>query len=524
MGNNLYVMSPQIDVGNETHSFGDYTLYGNGLAIVNGNGNSQWLPNSATLFQPSEEEYVKSNILEFIEWYEGRNGKTRVRLDDTYGTNVTKLKWLGNRSYEIWLSTYCPSHLLIMDDNGNVVSSHHMDNDTFREIRKGNYNDAKYDDGTYVFNNGDLKSRVGFMFNLYDSFISEQDRTISFDMPKDKDFNQLEISFDWMRYGDLDDDFDFYIMLNEEKVFDTSSDGEYDGKSNSFKWIVNGTAIQSHRMNIVVNIKYDVDYAKRNTVEEYRQNLVNSGILISNIRISNGVSNKDNLTFGSYVNEDGLDENERTRRYEQFWQVSRYVSDIPSQSVIEISLKNIISYGIEFKNNYSSGDLYGEAFLAKCHLDPQYDMNVCRCDNDNWLSFVGRKYIGLGQCSNQLSLTYNPIDILVREKDNAMVAREIDCNSQNFEKYANRLKYQMVEVIRNVNRFESSIKHKSNVFSIVVQNSNLAKDNSIKDDDESGKMLEEFKEKLRNSVTQFVRNTCEGIVPVHTQLFDVQFS
>lgn len=84
----------------------------------------------------------------------------------------------------------------------------------------------------------------------------------------------------------------------------------------------------------------------------------------------------------------------------------------------------------------------------------------------------------------------------------------------------NDLNYQLVEVVKNINRFESAIKHKSNVFSVVVENSNLAPDNSEYRDDK----LETYKEQLRNSVTQFVRNTCEGIVPVHTQLFDVQFT
>jgi len=36
------------------------------------------------------------------------------------------------------------------------------------------------------------------------------------------------------------------------------------------------------------------------------------------------------------------------------------------------------------------------------------------------------------------------------------------------------LNYCMVETVKNINRFESSIKHKSNVFSVVVENSNLA--------------------------------------------------
>ena len=78
----------------------------------------------------------------------------------------------------------------------------------------------------------------------------------------------------------------------------------------------------------------------------------------------------------------------------------------------------------------------------------------------------------------------------------------------------------MVEVVKNINRFESSIKHKMNVFSVVVENSNLAPDNS----DYRDSKLEDYKKHLRDSVTQFVRNTCEGIVPVHTQLFDVQFT
>ena len=79
------------------------------------------------------------------------------------------------------------------------------------------------------------------------------------------------------------------------------------------------------------------------------------------------------------------------------------------------------------------------------------------------------------------------------------------------------LNYQMVETVKNINKFESAIKHKSNVFSVVVENSNLA---PVSGDTEDVKKL---KKSLREAVTQFVRNTCQSIVPVHTQLFDVQF-
>ena len=83
-----------------------------------------------------------------------------------------------------------------------------------------------------------------------------------------------------------------------------------------------------------------------------------------------------------------------------------------------------------------------------------------------------------------------------------------------------KMNFQRVEVVRNINRFESSIKHKPNVFSIVVQNSNLAKDPNADAND----VLEKYKQSLRDSITQFVRNACEDIVPAHTQLFDVQFT
>ena len=87
------------------------------------------------------------------------------------------------------------------------------------------------------------------------------------------------------------------------------------------------------------------------------------------------------------------------------------------------------------------------------------------------------------------------------------------------------MNYQMVEVVRNINKFESSIKHKPNVLSVVVQNSNLAPDPTVdmSDVDSPEYMLEKYKENMRNSVRQFVRNTCEGIVPAHSLLFYVQF-
>lgn len=58
----------------------------------------------------------------------------------------------------------------------------------------------------------------------------------------------------------------------------------------------------------------------------------------------------------------------------------------------------------EYRNNYSTGDMYGDVFVTKSVLDPLYNMTI---DDENGLSMPVRDYIGLGSCSEQLSLIYN---------------------------------------------------------------------------------------------------------------------
>ena len=172
-------------------------------------------------------------------------------------------------------------------------------------------------------------------------------------------------------------------------------------------------------------------------------------------------------------------------------------------------MNNSISNGIKCQNNYSSGDLYGDVFSTKSHLDSKYDMNVSFDSDKNLMRMIARDYIGIGQCSNQLYLVFNP----------STTWFEFDGKAHQTNVNDEELKYQRVEVVKNINRFESSIKHKSNLFSVVVENTNLAEDNSGSRNDE----IEKLKKQMRNSISQFVRDTCKGITPAHTQLFDVQF-
>lgn len=302
-------------------------------------------------------------------------------------------------------------------------------------------------------------------------------------------------------FDSLDVQPDVFITVDDEPI----DDNEYYTK------ILNDTAIRETTVKISIQIDYNVDFNRRNIDEDYRNALRNAGVMISDITI--GDDDDSGLTFGDYVNEQGISESEHQSRYEQFWKVCQYKKNISYQMVLESQLRNATTNGIEFPNNYSTGDMYGDVFATKSVYDSLYDMKIDTTEDDNLqLTAIGRNYIGLCGCSNQLALFYKPTQI----KMDSDMATEI--NEQDGE-----LKYQLVEVVKNINRFESAIKHKSNVFSVVVENSNLRENKNIDKTNDKETRFEEYKEKLRQSVCQFVRETCEGVVPAHTQLFDVQF-
>lgn len=521
-----------IDIGNDDS---DSHITGNHLTVLNGYGNPYHFSNSMTLFQPSQEQYDGPNLAKvdgttnFITWCKAHDRKFRVRLSDIYGGNVSPLKCLGPGSYEIDLATYGPTDIVLDNEYEREYVS--LTSETFRKIRNEEFETDLYDDKTYVIDNrrldaGDDISDVGLMFNLYDTFITGKDRILSMGVPSDKDFNRLFLNFDCISHmePDMAETMEVAVYINEANNSYLVFEGEL-GKNfgldfkETCSYSLEDAAVSSHNLQIVVRIHYTVDFGKRNSEKAYREKLRKSGVILNNIRIENGiVETLNRLTFGSYVNEAGITEDERDKRYNEFWQVSQYKKDIPYQTVLETSLRRTSTAGIEYLNNYSSGDIYADMFMTKSMLDPRYDMNIfVDPNNEKLLKAEGRDYIGLGQCSNQLSLFYKPIDVSIGYGDDneEVVAKRVNPESE--------LKYQMVEVVKNINRFESSIKHKSNVFSVVVQNSNLAHSNK-KDKTEDEEKMEEYKERLRQSITQFVRNTCESIVPVHTQLFDVQFT
>ena len=315
VGNNIYVMAPNIDIDEfNTH------IHGNGLTVVNAFLNKPYhFPNSMTLFQPSQEQYDGANLAtlppvnfnDFIDWYERHSRRTVVRVNDTYGGNVSTFTCVGSGSYELNLATYSPTGIILTSADGQKETTIQLNSDTYRKIRAEDDPDHKYmdftaEDGTktkkYVFDNSkyDIENEngklefgaVGLMFNMFDTYIDGNDRILKMHIPKDTDFNRLLLRFDWevRKSEGLLGDFEATVYVDENEVFCYNPDDiESDKNHGEYELEITDTAISDHDISIYVRIHHQIDFGKRNTEYEYREMLRNSGILLKDIRIENGV-------------------------------------------------------------------------------------------------------------------------------------------------------------------------------------------------------------------------------------------
>lgn len=74
-----------------------------------------------------------------------------------------------------------------------------------------------------------------------------------------------------------------------------------------FKYSISNTAKEAHTISISILVHFDVDFARRNSEVEYADLLRESGVIVSDVCMENGVVEElPHLTFGSYVNEAGI--------------------------------------------------------------------------------------------------------------------------------------------------------------------------------------------------------------------------
>ena len=194
-------------------------LLTNGMTIVNSFMDKPYhFPHTMTLFQPSKDRYDDPNLAKdgsgltpFITWYKNHNRKTVVSQLREYGENISNLTCLGSGSYVLELATYSPTNLVL--ELGADKYEVSFNTDKFREIRaeaddKHQYRQfvEKDEDGNetktmkYICDNSVLDhggnfAQVGFKFNLFDNFISGQERTLKLVVPKDTDNNTLHLRF-----------------------------------------------------------------------------------------------------------------------------------------------------------------------------------------------------------------------------------------------------------------------------------------------------------------------------------------
>lgn len=311
---------------------------------------------------------LSEDVQNFIEWYEGHDRKVSVKLREEYGTNVSELRVVGNKSYELDLATYGPTDILNQQigEEDDLVN---LNLQSLREIRQGKSQTGKYVDGRYSMDFArvdDVESSI--FFNIYDNFMSGQERILNIVVPKDPSIDFLRFSLEW-------DKLQAENLLGQPEIEVKVNDELYE--SGTVKPLHNLLATDEDTyVTIGVRIHYDVDYNKREYEEDYKQSLKTSGVKIWNIKFDSGIEEPEHLTYGQYVNEQGISSEVRETRLEEFWRVSRYWRKMSYQTVLESSLKNKTINGLEFANNYSSGDMYADMFLTKSALDTLYDTNI----------------------------------------------------------------------------------------------------------------------------------------------------
>ena len=266
VGSNLYMMSPTVDIG--TSDQGSLHMFGNGLTVVNGYGTPYHFPHSMTMFQPSQSEYRESNIEPFIEWCKDHNRKTMVSFKETYGSNTSELKCLGNGSYELELATYSPTDLVLWSEDSSRKRGYRLNSETYRDIRAERDASNRYRSGKYIFDNGifdnekeDEYTHVGFMFNLYDTFITGNDRILHMTVPRNSDYNSLVLKFDWMPVVDeIPGEMEVEITVNEKNVIPQSENNKFsagvDYGFSQYSLEIVDTATESTDVEIAVRIHY----------------------------------------------------------------------------------------------------------------------------------------------------------------------------------------------------------------------------------------------------------------------------
>ncbi len=182
---------------------------------------------------------------------------------------------------------------------------------------------------------------------------------------------------------------------------------------------------------------------------------------------------------------------------------------------------------------FNDGQVLGTAFNMKNEYDTFYNMNsiVISTDSNHVSASLGecRSYKKIGYTGDVLWASYK---IDQQYFSNAQVEaitmpNEAPSPSANITNipmsgtilsgYEDHRAFEMIETIKSINRFKPITGHKSNLYSINIQNAGI---NTIDDD----LLSQSDKDDLKKSVNNIIKDMITAIMPLNTQLFNVYWT
>ena len=162
------------------------------------------------------------------------------------------------------------------------------------------------------------------------------------------------------------------------------------------------------------------------------------------------------------------------------------------------------------KNDYDSGNYAANVYTTKNLYTSQYDM----LHSGNTVLSCARQYIAIDHCNNQVYLKY--YDNVNYYGENSDMSVEMSCLYGH--------KFQKIEVLKALNRFESINFHKTNYYDVdVVCEKLMSSFSSAKNSiaQEKKDKIDLVKQNLKREIQNCIQDICKQISPIDTQLVKV---
>lgn len=322
-----------------------------------------------------------------------------------------------------------------------------------------------------------------------------------------------------MYYADIEDYLNVSRYSYNKGCLRDSTNNEiysalYNAKDLYFKSALYGNNVDStlpntHAFQNIFNYKLSSDLSNQIQVENYiyqLNNMSNYGKMLfsqdiySELSLNNGYAKMPNVNISTLLfDKDNLN----SAKADDSVQV------IPKENISNILYNQFFEIPGIVKNDYDSGNYCANIYTTKNQYTSQYDMTH---SNGKKLSNA-RQYVAIDHCNNQIYLKYY---------DNVDYNQTSVSTINQQGLYGH--KYQKVEVLKALNRFEAINVHKTNYYDInIVCEKLLASFNTaqLNVSESKKQQIEIVKKNLKHEIQNCIQDICKQISPVDTQLVKV---